>query len=52
VGRTICRDPWVSWRGSKTSREAAVAAIAERYRGWVDLFEQARQGEWRGAGVP
>jgi myo-inositol catabolism protein IolC len=44
VGHTTCWDPWVSWRGSKISREAAVAAIAGRYRGWVDLFERARRG--------
>jgi myo-inositol catabolism protein IolC len=52
VGRTTFQDPLVRWRGNTIAREAAVAAIAERSRGWVDLFERARQGEWRGASAP
>jgi 5-dehydro-2-deoxygluconokinase len=52
VGRTTFQDPLVRWRGNTLAREAAVAAIAARYRGWVDLFERARRGEWRGASAP
>jgi hypothetical protein len=32
----------VDFRAGKTSREAAVAEIARRYREWVDIFESAR----------
>ena len=42
VGRTVFWDPLVAWRAKKTTREAAVAAIAQRYREFVDLFEYAR----------
>ncbi len=42
VGRTTFWDPLVDWRASKTTREAAVAEIARRYREWVDVFEKAR----------
>ncbi len=42
VGRTTFWDPLVDWRAGKTSREAAVAEIARRYREWVDIFEKAR----------
>ncbi len=41
VGRTVFWDPLVAWRANKTTREAAVAAIAQRYREFVGLFEQA-----------
>ena len=42
VGRTTFWDPLVDWRGKKTSRAAAVAEIARRYREWVGIFEKAR----------
>jgi myo-inositol catabolism protein IolC len=38
VGRTTFWDPLVDWRANRIAREAAVAEIARRYRGWVDLF--------------
>jgi myo-inositol catabolism protein IolC len=41
VGRTTFWDPLVDWRAQKTSRAAAVAEIARRYREWVDIFEKA-----------
>jgi len=42
VGRTTFWDPLVDWRAKKTTREAAVAEIARRYREWVDIFEKAK----------
>jgi 5-dehydro-2-deoxygluconokinase len=42
VGRTTFWDPLVDMRAKKTSREAAVAEVARRYREWVDIFEKAR----------
>ncbi len=42
VGRTTFWDPLVDWRAKKTTREAAVAEIARRYREWVDIFDGAR----------
>jgi 5-dehydro-2-deoxygluconokinase len=42
VGRTTFWDPLIDWRAKKTTREAAVAEIARRYREWVDIFEKAR----------
>jgi myo-inositol catabolism protein IolC len=42
VGRTTFWDPLVDWRASKTTRGAAVAEIARRYREWVDIFEKGR----------
>ncbi len=39
VGRTDFWDPLVAWRTRKTTREQAVAAIAGRYREFVDLFD-------------
>ena len=41
VGRTVFWDPLVAWRSKKATREHTVAAIAKRYREFVDLFEQA-----------
>jgi myo-inositol catabolism protein IolC len=41
VGRTTFWDPLVDWRAKKTTREAAVAEIARRYREWVGIFESA-----------
>jgi 5-dehydro-2-deoxygluconokinase len=42
VGRTTFWDPLIDWRAKKTSRAAAVAEVARRYREWVDIFEKAR----------
>lgn len=42
VGRTVFWEPLVGWRDKKTSREAAVAEIARRYRQFVDVFDHAR----------
>jgi myo-inositol catabolism protein IolC len=41
VGRTTFWDPLVAWREQKSSREAAVAEVAQRYRQWVDVFAKA-----------
>jgi 5-dehydro-2-deoxygluconokinase len=42
VGRTTFWDPLVELRAKKTTREAAVAEIARRYREWVGIFDKAR----------
>jgi 5-dehydro-2-deoxygluconokinase len=42
VGRTTFWDALNNWRIRATSREAAAAEIARRYREWVDIFEKAR----------
>jgi myo-inositol catabolism protein IolC len=39
VGRTSFWDPVVDWRGKKITRDAAVAEIARRYQGFVEIFE-------------
>ncbi len=39
VGRTVFWDPLVAWGSKKATREQTVAAIAKRYREFVDLFE-------------
>ena len=44
VGRTDFWDPLVAWRDGKATREEAVAAIANHYREFVGIFEQARAG--------
>jgi myo-inositol catabolism protein IolC len=41
VGRTTFWEPLVNWRAKKITREDAVAEIARRYRGFVDIFESA-----------
>jgi myo-inositol catabolism protein IolC len=41
VGRTTFWDPLIAWREQKSSREAAGAEIARRYRQWVDVFAKA-----------
>ena len=41
VGRTTFWDPLIAWREQKSSREAAAAEIARRYRQWVDVFTKA-----------
>lgn len=42
VGRVVFWRPLVDWRASKITREPAVAAIASRYREYVDIFETSR----------
>jgi myo-inositol catabolism protein IolC len=42
VGRTDFWEALIDWRSKKTSREAAVAEIARRYRKFADVFEQVR----------
>jgi myo-inositol catabolism protein IolC len=42
VGRTDFWEPLVGWLAKKTTRDAAVAGIAHRYREFVDMFESAR----------
>jgi 5-dehydro-2-deoxygluconokinase len=44
VGRTDFWDPLTAWRNKTKTRDEAVAAIAGRYREFVDLFEGARAG--------
>lgn len=41
VGRTTFWDAIQDWRNDKISRDEAVAGIADKYWGWVDLFESA-----------
>ena len=41
VGRTTFWDPLIAWREQKSSRDAAAAEIARRYRQWVEVFEKA-----------
>jgi 5-dehydro-2-deoxygluconokinase len=41
VGRTDFWEPLVLWRDKKTTRKAAVAEVARRYREFVDTFETA-----------
>lgn len=41
VGRTTFWDPLVSWRAGNTTRDEAVAEIARRYSGFVEIFESA-----------
>jgi myo-inositol catabolism protein IolC len=41
VGRTVFWEPLAGWRENRTTREAAVAEIARRYRGFADIFENA-----------
>jgi myo-inositol catabolism protein IolC len=43
VGRTDFWDPLVAWRDGKETREEAVTAIANHYREFVQIFEEARQ---------
>jgi myo-inositol catabolism protein IolC len=42
VGRTAFWDPLVDFRAKKITRDAAVTAIADRYREFADAFENAR----------
>jgi myo-inositol catabolism protein IolC len=42
VGRTDFWDPLVGWRASKFSREEAVTMIADHYRKFVAIFQEAQ----------
>jgi len=42
VGRTDFWDPLVNFRAGNTTRAAAIAEIARRYRQFVEIFEHAR----------
>lgn len=42
VGRTVFWDPLIALRDKKAAREAVVKEITRRYRGFVDVFENAR----------
>jgi len=42
VGRTSFWNPLVDWRAKKITRDEAVAEITNRYREFVDIFENAR----------
>ena len=42
VGRTTFWGALTDWRAGWSTREEAVAAIAGRYREWVDIFQDAR----------
>src|SRR5438128_2305588 len=42
VGRTDFWEPLVGWLAKKTTRDAAVAEIAHRYRKFVDIFEKEK----------
>ena len=44
VGRTTFWDAVAGWRDQSLSRERAVAQIAERYGGWVEIFESSTKG--------
>jgi 5-dehydro-2-deoxygluconokinase len=44
VGRTAFWDPLVDYRANRITRDAAVSRIAASYRGWVNLFEEAKEG--------
>jgi myo-inositol catabolism protein IolC len=43
VGRTVFWEPLLGLREKKTTREAAVAEVARRYREFADVFERAGQ---------
>jgi myo-inositol catabolism protein IolC len=40
IGRTVFWGPLVAWRSGQMTRDQAVTEIAQRYRGFVDLFER------------
>ena len=42
IGGTTFRDALLEWRAGLASRTDTVAAIARRYREWVNTFEEAR----------
>jgi myo-inositol catabolism protein IolC len=45
VGRTDFWDPLVSWRAGQSSREAAVAEIARRYREFAEIFMRSQTAQ-------
>lgn len=45
VGRTTFWEPLVNWQANRISRDAAVAEIARRYQGWMNVFEEARRSQ-------
>src|SRR6516164_5939220 len=45
VGRTVFWDPLIDWRSQRITGDAAIAEIGDRYRAFVDIFENARH--WR-----
>jgi myo-inositol catabolism protein IolC len=45
VGRTAFWDPCMGWRSKTMTLEEAVAAIARRYCGFVDIFERGHAQE-------
>lgn len=47
VGRTVFWEPLVNLRAGTMKREAAVAEIARRYRGFVDTFDRAKKAASR-----
>ena len=52
VGRTVFWDPLVAFRAGKFTREEAIADIARRYRGFVDIFESATASQTGGRPQP
>lgn len=42
VGRTTFWDPLTELRANKTTREAAVIEISQRFRNWIEVFEKGR----------
>ncbi|MES2103464.1 MAG: DUF2090 domain-containing protein [Pseudomonadota bacterium] len=44
VGRTSFWDAVAGYQANRIAREEAVSQIAGRYRKWVSIFEQAREG--------
>jgi 5-dehydro-2-deoxygluconokinase len=52
VGRTDFWDPLVDWRLGKKTRDEAIAAIAGRYREFVDLFESAKRSDKKESNEP
>lgn len=51
VGRTTFWEPLVAWRDEQSSREAAVAEIARRYRQWAGVAALARS-DVRSSDIP
>ena len=43
VGRTVFWDALKNYKDGKCSREKAVASVAENYRGFCELWQQAKQ---------
>ena len=45
VGRTDFWEPLVAWRAGQSTREAAVAEIARRYREFADVFARGQAAQ-------